>query len=122
MMSEKRLSKIYPSGAWGIAGSIDDAIRKLAAYEDLGFSPDELREMMWVSVEERTPDPTTGGAYWIAKKNHIGATIMKMAQYCGYGLSMSIDFPSEVTWRDWDYTKITGVTHWMPLPRLPQGE
>lgn len=38
----ERLTKIYPSGAWGITGEIDDAILRLAAYEDTGLEPEEI--------------------------------------------------------------------------------
>ena len=38
----ERLSKIYPSGAWGITGKLDVAILLLAAYEDTGLEPEEI--------------------------------------------------------------------------------
>ena len=38
----ERLTKIYPSGAWGIAGELDDAILRLAAYEETGLEPEEI--------------------------------------------------------------------------------
>lgn len=41
----KRLTKIYPSGAWGITGELDDAILRLAAYEDTGLEPEEIIEL-----------------------------------------------------------------------------
>ena len=50
-----RLTKKYPSGAWGIDGSIDEAVLKLAAYEDSGFTPEELQDIQWIPVEERLP-------------------------------------------------------------------
>ena len=31
----KRLTKIYPSGNYGIVGDIDDAVHRLAAIEDI---------------------------------------------------------------------------------------
>ena len=84
----------------------------------------------WVSVEERLPEynPGTGAkSYWVAKKDNAGNWQMKIAQYCDYGYAMTMDAETEVTWRDWDFTKIANVTHWMPLPappnrRLPEGE
>ena len=84
----------------------------------------------WVSVEERLPEynPGTGAkSYWVAKKDNAGNWQMKIAQYCDYGYAMTVDAETEVTWRDWDFTKIVGVTHWMPLPappdrRPPEGE
>ena len=84
----------------------------------------------WVSVEDRLPEynPGTGAkSYWVAKKDNAGNWQMKIAQYCDYGYAMTMDAETEVTWRDWDFTKIANVTHWMPLPappdrRPPEGE
>ena len=84
----------------------------------------------WVSVDERLPEynPGTGAkSYWVAKKDNAGNWQMKIAQYCDYGYAMTVDAKTEVTWRDWDFTKIVNVTHWMSLPeppdrRPPEGE
>ena len=76
----------------------------------------------WVAVEERLPEynPGTGAkSYWVAKKDNAGNWQMKIAQYCDYGYAMTVDAETEVTWRDWDFTKIVNVTHWMPLPAPP---
>lgn len=51
----ERLTKIYPSGSWGIDGDIDNAVLKLAAYEDTGLTPEEVQQMRWIPVEERLP-------------------------------------------------------------------
>ena len=77
----------------------------------------------WVSVEERLPEynPGTGAkSYWVAKKDNAGNWQMKIAQYCDYGYAMTVDAETEITWRDWDFTKIVNVTHWMPLPKSPK--
>lgn len=84
----------------------------------------------WVRVDERLPEynPGTGAkSYWVAKKDNAGNWQMKIAQYCDYGYAMTMDAETEVTWRDWDFTKIANVTHWMLLPappdcRPPEGE
>lgn len=79
----------------------------------------------WVSVEDRLPEynPGTGAkSYWVAKKDNAGNWQMKIAQYCDYGYAMTMDAETEVTWRDWDFTKIANVTHWMPLPAPPEKE
>ena len=76
----------------------------------------------WVSVDERMPEynPGTGAkSYWVAKKDNAGNWQMKIAQYCDYGYAMTMDAETEVTWRDWDFTKIANVTHWMLLPEPP---
>jgi hypothetical protein len=77
----------------------------------------------WVSVEERLPEYNPGAgakSYWVAKKDNAGNWQMKIAQYCDYGYAMIVDAETEVTWRDWDFTKIVNVTHWMPLPQSPK--
>ena len=76
----------------------------------------------WVSVDDRLPEynPGTGAkSYWVAKKDNAGNWQMKIAQYCDYGYAMTMDAETEVTWRDWDFTKIANVTHWMLLPAPP---
>ena len=80
----------------------------------------------WVSVDERLPEynPGTGAksSYWVAKKDNAGNWQIKIAQYCDYGYAMTMDAETEVTWRDWDFTKIANVTHWMLLPAPPAKE
>lgn len=97
-----------------------EVIDRLAAYEDTGLAPEEVQQMRWIPVEERLPEPNTGDGYWVAKKGPRGNTMMKLAQYSDYGMAMSIDAVTDITWRDWDFTKITDVTHWMPLPKAPK--
>ena len=102
-----------------------DGIRLLIERQPTLTPPNE-----WVSVEERLPEynPGTGAkSYWVAKKDNAGNWQMKIAQYCDYGYAMTMDAETEVTWRDWDFTKIANVTHWMLLPappdsRPPEGE
>ena len=81
---------------------------------------EEVQQMRWIPVEERLPEPNTGDGYWVAKKGPRGNTMMKLAQYSDYGMAMSIDAVTDITWRDWDFSKITDVTHWMPLPKPPK--
>ena len=77
----------------------------------------------WISVKDRLPEPDDGkGVYWVAKKKNNGKWQMKMALFCDYGYAMPIDAKTDVTWRDFDYTKIVNVSHWMPLPEPPEKE
>ena len=102
--------------AYGYAAGVSFAVRKLAEAPTL-TPPNE-----WVSVEERLPEynPGTGAkSYWVAKKDSAGNWQMKIAQYCDYGYAMTMDAKTEVTWRDWDFTKIANVTHWMLLAAPP---
>lgn len=95
-----------------------DALEQLQAENDR--LKEEVQQMRWIPVEERLPEPNTGDRYWVAKKGPRGNTMMKLAQYSDYGMAMSIDAVTDITWRDWDFTKITDVTHWMPLPKAPK--
>lgn len=92
------------------------------ALEQLRDESEKLKAQVpsWIPVEERLPEPNTGDGYWVAKKGPRGNTMMKLAQYSDYGMAMSIDAVTDITWRDWDFTKITDVTHWMPLPKAPK--
>ena len=93
--------------------------------EDIRSMPTLTPPNEWVSVDERLPEynPGTGAkSYWVAKKDNAGNWQMKIAQYCDYGYAMTMDAETEVTWRDWDFTKIANVTHWMLLPAPPAKE
>ena len=98
--------------------------------DDIDSMPTLTPPNEWVSVDERLPEynPGTGAkSYWVAKKDNAGNWQIKIAQYCDYGYAMTVDAETEVTWRDWDFTKIVNVTHWMSLPappdrRPPEGE
>ena len=115
--------RLITSMAWhyqqGMISSIDDVLDIIEAFPTL-TPPNE-----WVSVDERLPEynPGTGAkSYWVAKKDNAGNWQMKIAQYCDYGYAMNVDAKTEVTWRDWDFTKIVNVTHWMSLPEPPAKE
>ena len=109
---------------------LTDPYHVISAVAVLDKTPTLTPQNEWVSVEERLPEynPGTGAkSYWVAKKDNAGNWQMKIAQYCDYGYAMTVDAETEVTWRDWDFTKIANVTHWMPLPappdrRPPEGE
>ena len=104
--------------------------REQGEVELVEYAPTLTPPNEWVAVEERLPEynPGTGAkSYWVAKKDSAGNWQMKIAQYCDYGYAMTVDAETEVTWRDWDFTKIVNVTHWMSLPeppdrRPPEGE
>ena len=100
----------------------DEPIPADVVIEDIRSMPTLTSPNEWVSVEERLPEynPGTGAeSYWVAKKDNAGNWQMKIAQYCDYGYAMTVDAETEVTWRDWDFTKIANVTHWMLLPAPP---
>lgn len=106
-----------------------DLVKSILEWEDehpneaVPYKPTFTPPNEWVSVDERLPEynPGTGAkSYWVAKKDNAGNWQMKIAQYCDYGYAMTMDAETEVTWRDWDFTKIVNVTHWMPLPKSPK--
>lgn len=46
----KRLTKIFPSGNYGIVGDIDDAVHRLAAIEDIlgdEYELEDLKKALW---------------------------------------------------------------------------
>ena len=106
----ERLTKIYLSGSWGIDGDIDNAVLKLAAYEDTGLTPEEVQQIRWIPVEERLPEKenaqvlmTDGEGCYISSRNNM------------------------VRFLDCEGIFIPGkagagvkVTHWMPLPQPPK--
>ena len=108
-----------------------DLVKSILEWEDehpneaVPYKPTLTPPNEWVAVEERLPEynPGTGAkSYWVAKKDNAGNWQMKIAQYCDYGYAMTMDAETEVTWRDWDFTKIANVTHWMLLPAPPEKE
>ena len=82
-----------------------EIIDRLAAYEDTGFTPEEVQQMRWIPVEERLPKP---------QENPVIA--------CDYtGVCLAWYSPT----MGWQYrTGLSGVdiTHWMPLPAAPKEE
>ena len=125
MVEIKNLKDMLRNAAGGPVGiqmcqEAADALEQLQAENDR--LKEKVQKMRWIPVEERLPEPNTGDGYWVAKKGPRGNTMMKLAQYSDYGMVMSIDAVTDITWRDWDFTKITDVTHWMPLPKAPKEE
>ena len=89
-----------------------EIIDRLAAYEDTGLTPEEVRQMRWIPVEERLPEQentqvlmTDGECHYISSRNNM------------------------VRFLDCEGIFIPGkagagvkVTHWMPLPSAPKEE
>ena len=88
------------------------AFDRLAAYEDTGFTPEEVQQMRWIPVEERLPEQentqvlmTDGECHYISSRNNM------------------------VRFLDCEGIFIPGkagagvkVTHWMPLPPGPSAK
>lgn len=108
----ERLTRKLPGGyamAEGYAldtlKGVRAAVNRLAAYEDTGFTPEEVQQMRWIPVEERLPKP---------EENPVLAFDCTGPVMAWYSPTMG-----------WMYrTGIAGcgITHWMHLPKAPKEE
>ena len=99
-----------------------EVIDRLAAYEDTGFTPEEVEQMRWIPVEERLPEEE--GTYAVCVDGEV-----KWDAYCMFGGKgrwlcydgrlnvLYIDPYSSEPTREPPYPR---VTHWMPLPAVPK--
>ena len=82
-------------------GTERDRLHRLAAYEDTGFTPEEVQQMRWIPVEERLPE----------EKQRVIVRCERVGTSVGW-----------ILWGRWmtDIGPHAGdVTHWMPLPPSP---
>lgn len=49
----ERITRIYPSGNWGLKGGLDDAVKRLAAYEDTDLEP-QLVQLLADAIRGKT--------------------------------------------------------------------
>ena len=103
-------------------GTERDRLHRLAAYEDTGLAPVEVRQMRWIPVEERLPEEqgqyivfvdgkVTTDFYWVCED------IKWWLSYNGGFNALYIDPYSSKPKREPPYPR---VTHWMPLPQPPK--
>ena len=101
-----------------------EIIDRLAAYEDTGFTPEEVQQMRWIPVEERLPEErgqyivfvdvdgkVTTDFYWVCED------IKRWLSYNGGFNAFYIDPYSSKPTREPPYPR---VTHWMHLPKAPK--
>ena len=109
-----------------VLGNIVD---RLAAYEDTGFTPEEVQQMRWIPVEERLPGKPghylvcTNVNYWhggCMDKNGASSNAGTTDGYAGTTLSV-LDCFCDIT-GDWNRVCNAHVTHWMLLPKPPKKE
>ena len=107
--------KSDPNGAYNILdiakfqgeAEFDEILKnialRLAAYEDTGFTPAEVQQMRWIPVEEKMPNP---------KQNVLAYSPKSGIAEADY---------ADGFWMQYKWSSVMdGVTHWMPLPKLPK--
>lgn len=104
----------------GDCGILDKIVDRLAAYEDTGFTPEEVQQMRWIPVEERLPEEI-GNYLVVVCDEHLPRD-----ERIWNGTIMGEGFYGEEDW-DMEYSgyihDVTGmVTHWMPFPNFPEEE
>ena len=101
-----------------------EIIDRLAAYEDTGFTPEEVQQMRWIPVEERLPEEE--GTYIVCVDGEVKydaycvcGGVERWLCYNGTLSALYIDPYSSKPLRDGPYPR---VTHWMPLPPGPSAK
>ena len=106
----ERITRLYHSGNWGLKGGIDDAVKRLAAYENTDLEPetiskirdivldisgnlDRLRELAEADREGRCMVlPKDGMVYYIEEaggEKWIGnKPIQQVILRCGFGMAL----------------------------------
>ena len=92
-----------------------EIIDRLAAYEDTGFTPEEVQQMRWIPVEERLPEENVTVLAFNADPHaeKYVLTRYRTVVYLGcYWCQFDQEYDSWCAscWK---------VTHWMPLPPSP---
>lgn len=84
-------------------GTERDRLHRLAAYEDTGFTPEEVQQMRWIPVKVRLPMPYEN----------------PVLVYDNSGVGMAW-YSSTMGWMFRTGLGCVDVTHWMPLPSPPK--
>ena len=97
-------------------------VDRLAAYEDTGLTPEQVKAQQWISVEDRLPEKT--GSYLVFYHEWSGGAFLPTYDDCTIRVMRFLDS------RKWRYPVCVdkrceadtnrAVTHWMPLPEPPK--
>lgn len=95
-----------------------EIIDRLAAYEDTGFTPEEVQQMRWIPVEERLPEENVTVLAFNADphaEKYVLARYRTVVYLGCYWCQFDQEYDSWCAscWK---------VTHWMPLPQPPKEE
>ena len=100
-------------------GTERDRLHRLAAYEDTGFTPEEVQVMRWIPVEERLPTDERPVLVFVGYADTMTGFITTSSYFC---------FDANPHWQ-WDglVRDEQRTLFWMPLPappdrRPPEGE
>ena len=93
-------------------------IDRLAAYEDTGFTPEEVQQMRWIPVEERLPEENVTVLAFNADphaEKYVLARYRVVVHFgrCWCQFDQEYDSWCVSCWK---------VTHWMPLPLGPSAK
>ena len=109
--------KSDPNGAYNILdiarfqgeAEFDEILKnialRLAAYEDTGFTPEEVQQMRWIPVEERLPEPTENP---VLVHDYSGVSVAWHSKTMGWVYKTGLP--------------CVDVTHWTSLPQPPKEE
>ena len=99
----------------------NSVVDRLAAYEDTGLTPEQVKAQQWISVKDRLPEKT--GSYLVFYHEWSGGAFLPTYDDCTIRVMRFLDS------RKWRYPVCVdkrceadtnrAVTHWMPLPEPP---
>lgn len=104
--TEERLSPgLEKWTGWWEHTVLGNIVDRLAAYEDTGFTPEEVQKMRWIPVEERLPEPTENP---VLVHDYSGVSVAWHSRAMGWVYKTGL--------------ACVDVTHWMPLPPGPSAK